>query len=148
MSRVRSILVPVDLSDASRRALDYAIFVAERLGAKIDVLYVWKAPELSERDFEGLRNADGRLLREACRRRAKAEIDRFVRDIPKSACARIKRCVAHGEVASVILEAVRKRGYDLIVIGKQGRNGRARAFAGKVAQNAIRYAPCPVLTVH
>ena len=42
---IRRILVATDFSEYSRRAMEYALSLAERMGASIDVLHVWEPPQ-------------------------------------------------------------------------------------------------------
>src|SRR6476646_4576093 len=44
MAQIRKILVPVDFSESARAALVYAVEVARKFGATIDLLHVWQAP--------------------------------------------------------------------------------------------------------
>ncbi len=52
-----------------------------------------------------------------------------------------------GDPAKVILDIERERDVDLIVLGTHGRKGIKRVFAGSVAEEVIRSAKCPVLTL-
>ncbi len=55
--------------------------------------------------------------------------------------------MAKGIPAEEILRAAEADGCDLIVMGTQGRTGMDRVLAGSVAEEVMRKAPCPVLTV-
>jgi len=52
-----------------------------------------------------------------------------------------------GDVATEILRLAQETGSDLIVMGTHGRTGLARLLMGSVAEQVVRKAPCPVLTV-
>jgi len=60
-------------------------------------------------------------------------------------------CVEHrlgeGDPATVILEVAEETGAGLIVMGTHGRTGLGRLVMGSVAEQVLRTAPCPVLTV-
>jgi len=58
-----------------------------------------------------------------------------------------KIIVATGDARDSILEAVRLTDADLIVMGTHGRRGVSRLVLGSVAEDVVRRAPCPVLTV-
>jgi nucleotide-binding universal stress UspA family protein len=53
-----------------------------------------------------------------------------------------------GDPAVAILGAAADRMADVIVMATHGRTGFSRAFFGSVAEEVLREAPCPVLTVH
>jgi nucleotide-binding universal stress UspA family protein len=52
-----------------------------------------------------------------------------------------------GDPVTEILQAAREHGCDLIVMSTHGRTGLARLLMGSVAEQVLRRAPCPVLTV-
>ncbi len=55
--------------------------------------------------------------------------------------------VKHGPVAQVLSAAASNSGADLIVIGTRGRGGLSKLALGSVAEELLRIAPCPVMTV-
>jgi nucleotide-binding universal stress UspA family protein len=52
-----------------------------------------------------------------------------------------------GDPATVIVETAAETGADLIVLGTHGRTGLSRLVMGSVAEEVLRRAPCPVLTI-
>ena len=52
-----------------------------------------------------------------------------------------------GDPRDAVVEAAKETSADLLVIGTHGRRGLERLFVGSVAEHAVRYAPCPVLTI-
>ena len=61
---------------------------------------------------------------------------------------RVEHRVAEGQPADEIVRLARKVSCDLIVMGTHGRTGLARLLHGSVAEEVLRTAPCPVLSVH
>jgi nucleotide-binding universal stress UspA family protein len=61
---------------------------------------------------------------------------------------RVEHRVAEGQPADEILRLARKVSCDLIVMGTHGRTGLNRLLHGSVAEEVLRKAPCPVLSVH
>jgi K+-sensing histidine kinase KdpD len=55
--------------------------------------------------------------------------------------------VVEGDPSAVILDVAREINADLIVLGTHGRKGISRLFVGSVAEQVVRKAECPVLTV-
>jgi len=127
---VRHILVPVDFSDHSNRALDCAKSLAEKYGAALHLLSVVlpaNYPEGLRKDAEShLR----RLLTHAEQKRLHAE-----------------SAVAFGDPYREILDYAKRASIDLIVMGTHGRGGMAHVLIGSVAEKVVRTAPCPVMTV-
>jgi nucleotide-binding universal stress UspA family protein len=60
---------------------------------------------------------------------------------------RLERRLVVGDAAARILEAAQAVPCDLIVMGTHGRTGLGRVLLGSVAEQVVRLAPCPVLTV-
>ncbi|MEZ4390622.1 MAG: universal stress protein [Polyangiales bacterium] len=55
--------------------------------------------------------------------------------------------VVFGHPAATILEVATREGADMIVMGTHGRTGLARAMMGSVAEEIVRHADVPVVTV-
>jgi nucleotide-binding universal stress UspA family protein len=140
---IHRILVPVDFSDHSQRALEEAVALAPRFGAEVDLLHCHQihpqalapyglfTPESFERD---LRVAARQRL---CEWRDKASAagckgqDHLTAEFPFEAIA----------------ETAERLGSDLIVMGTRGLTGLKHILLGSVAERTIRTAPCPVMTV-
>jgi nucleotide-binding universal stress UspA family protein len=60
---------------------------------------------------------------------------------------RCERVVREGSAADHIVEAARERGADLIVLGTHGRGRLARFILGSTAEEVVRRAHCPVMTI-
>jgi Universal stress protein family len=73
------------------------------------------------------------------------ELCRFTLDDSR---VRIQHLMVEGHPASAILGEAKQNQCDLIVIGTHGRTGLNRLLMGSVAEEVIRRAVCPVLTVH
>jgi nucleotide-binding universal stress UspA family protein len=122
---VTRILVPVDFSPHSGRALRYARALAARLGASVEVLHVLEDPVATD--------TAARHLEEW----ATGGYD----DLP------VARTVRSGAAAPAIIEHAGTIGADLVVMGTHGRTGMNDLFMGSVAGRVVEHAPCPVLTL-
>jgi len=60
---------------------------------------------------------------------------------------RMERRLEQGDATTEILRVAREESADLIVMGTHGRTGLGRLLMGSVAEQVMRRAPCPVLTV-
>lgn len=141
-SRHRRILVPVDFSGPSLRALDYAVGRARESGAAIILLHVLQPLYALGR----LEAAALRSLKTDARRHFKHRLDTL-------AARRIGGKVPftpwllEGDPAKVIVDAAAKTGTDLIIMGSVGRQGMRRWLLGSVAERVVRAADVPVTIV-
>lgn len=144
---ITRILVPVDFSSHSERAFRYALRLASRFGASVELIHVVDNPSTSgawtaaEVYVPNLLEMLDSLLREAERRLAalKSAVDRER--------VSVETHVLTGQPAHTIVEHARTGAFDLIVMGTHGRTGFSHLFVGSVAERVVRTAPCPVLTV-
>jgi nucleotide-binding universal stress UspA family protein len=139
----RKIIVPIDFSEHSSRALDMAIDLAKVSRGAVHIVHSYPInPMLLSPygvavppDLEtGFREATDRQLREWAARASKAglEVEIFTSvDAPSEAISR------HAEEIQA----------DLIVMGTRGLTGLKHVVLGSVAERTIRHAPCPVLTL-
>ena len=139
--RFRRILCPVDFSEHSLRAVEYAVNLAEEIDAQLQLLHVVTlSPEIKELEssFEHVRE--------------QAEADRLRRLnelIPSAAstnCA-IQTAVRYGSAHRQILKAAGEQPSDLIVMGAQGRSALDTVIFGSNTARVARGACCPVLVV-
>lgn len=134
-----TILVPTDFSDHSAYALDYAVELAARLGAKIHVLSAIGIPALGVPE---LGVAITSSVMDALVKDNQAGLDAIVASHPG---APIEIVMRTGDARDVIVNTAVEVGADLIVMGTHGRRGLRRALLGSVAESVLRHAPCPVL---
>jgi nucleotide-binding universal stress UspA family protein len=144
---VTRVLVPVDFSPSAREALDYASFLAERLGAELLLLHVWEPPGYVGPDTLGLLPL---ATEPPAWERTRAEVEREVERLVAASAARQGRVsirVEAGQAADVILRVAKEAGADLVVMGTHGRTGLSRLLVGSVAEAVLRRSTCPVLTL-
>jgi nucleotide-binding universal stress UspA family protein len=77
---------------------------------------------------------------------ATKELDALLQKV-KDRYPKAEAAVVAGEPWLAILEAVKKQGADLIVMGTHGRRGISRVLLGSVAEKVVRLSPVPVLTI-
>lgn len=138
---VRRLLVPIDFSDCSADALEYAVLVAQRTKASIRLLHVLE-PVSYGLDFTLVHTAQ----RQEHRERITARLQGFASAI-EAAQVTADSQLRGGLPSDSILEAAKTEAADLIVMGTHGRRGLSHAVWGSVAESVLRQAPCPVLTV-
>jgi nucleotide-binding universal stress UspA family protein len=125
---MKEIIVGIDFSSTSERALHLAIDIANRTGADILMVWVEVAGETKEEV-----NARFENLIAACK--------------PLLGNKNISYVIAEGKVCNALNEVTRKRKADLMVIGTHGKSGFDETFAGANAYKTIAGCPVPVLTI-
>jgi nucleotide-binding universal stress UspA family protein len=139
--KLRRILVPVDFSNCSKKALQYAVPFARQFEAGIVLLYVVQpyipVPEMSTVDV-GLVQMQ---MREGGLKELAALKDTVAAEVPVETVMRM------GNPHLEIIRAARELGIDLIVLSTHGRSGLAHVFMGSVTERVVRHASCPVLVV-
>ncbi len=145
MVEIKTILFPVDFTEASSRVAGYAKALAQSFGAKLYVLFV--VEDLSK--FAGfyvphtaLEKMEKELF-EGAQKKMNAFIEDNLADLEG-----VEPIIAVGDAAEKICETAKEKGADLIVIGTHGRKGLEKALFGSVAEKVVKTAPCPVLTVN
>jgi nucleotide-binding universal stress UspA family protein len=137
MLPIRTILHPTDFSEQSQCALRLAGALARDHGARLVLLHVAAAPVAFY--TEGVFVPAPSDPHDEERR----QLEQL--EVPGAAPA--ERRLAEGNPPSEILRVAEETGADLIVMGTHGRTGLARLLMGSVAEQVVRRAPCPVLTV-
>jgi nucleotide-binding universal stress UspA family protein len=141
---LKQILVPIDFSAHSRKALQYARPFAEQFGARIVLMHViepmilpaelgYIPPELEDVQARARANASEKL--EALR----------TQELPDDVASEIE--VRVGNPWREITAVATARGADLIIASTHGYTGLKHVFLGSVAECIVRHAPCPVLVV-
>jgi nucleotide-binding universal stress UspA family protein len=139
----QKILVPIDFDATSENALDQALALAAKLGAKVTVLHVYSLPLYNFPDGSYIPTAEVSAAVEAGARR---QLDAVVAR-RKQAGAELEALLRNGRAAEEICAVAQEIGAELIVMGTHGRGLLGRALLGSVAQNVVRASQVPVLTV-
>ena len=138
----RTLLVPVDFTESSLKALDYALSHAKRINATVTLLHV-----LDGVYGEGFMDSTVRI-----KERTRAIGDARLR-LTLLAASRMDRrvpmeCVVkHGNVEYEIFRFAETASVHLIVLGRKTRNSLSRFVFGSVTKDVIETSPCPVIVV-
>lgn len=140
----RRIMVGVDFSVYSRRAIEFAVkFVP---GGDFHLVHAYDVP------FKGF--LYGHDTRREVSKQHQAQFEHMVNaemasflDSLETPVPTLQRVAQEGEVRDVIHRQLDKLKPDLLVIGTHGRTGVAHAFLGSVAEDLLRQPPCDVLAV-
>lgn len=139
MNVITRIVVAVDFSPESRRAVDHAMAVARHVGAALTLVHVETVPPAigvgpqAELPFlRGVLEDDRRQLAELRERLSGQGVE-------------VSHVVATGYPDTAIADAARELHGELVVVGTRGRTGIKRILLGSVAERTIRHADCSVL---
>jgi nucleotide-binding universal stress UspA family protein len=138
----KNIVVPIDFSDTSIKALDYALALAEQFGSRIHLVHVLEFPEV----FNSTSQPSYAVWDKDAKKSATSRLDELV-DEKVDELITVNSEVRFGRAHQTICEAAREQKADLIVIGTHGFTGLKHLLLGSTAERVIRHAPCSVLAV-
>jgi len=140
---MKRILVPLDFSANSTRALDYAYALAQKFDAAVHLVHVCEVPSMMTGSMDAYAIAytdwSQRLGDEAERELEKLR--------PRLSGVKMSSEVLFGNPARAIVTAAHTNDVDLIVMGTHGHGAVMHVVLGNVAERVVRTADCPVLTV-
>ena len=134
---LKKILCAVDLKDSVNPAVEYAKMLSELSGASISAIYVVS----SRSAYENLQVPVEDIAKgmRSIWSRARGDMDAFVeKQFPG---------IYEGRPAEKIVEIAKELGVDMIVMGTHAREGLDRLFFGSVANEVVKSAKCPVMTI-
>lgn len=138
MWTIKTILHPTDFSKPSEYALQLACALARDYHARLVVLHVALPPVVIY--GEGVIPVEPQGYWDQLRAQLQRVVS-SVSDLP------VESRLIEGEPAVEILRLAAELPSDLIVLGTHGRTGLSRLLMGSVAEQVVRKAACPVLTV-
>jgi nucleotide-binding universal stress UspA family protein len=141
---LRRVLVPVDFTETSDRALEYALELARKFEAKITVMHAYQIPVYGFPDATYITAAE---VATQISNAAQARLDAIL-EAHKTSGVETTAILRDGVAWEEINRIAGEVKADLIIIGTHGRRGLARALLGSVAENVIRTSTVPVLVIH
>jgi len=139
---IKNVLFATDFSATSDAALPYATAICRRFGATLHAAHI-----LSEANLllmtGGVDYVSMGTIYEDAHAEAKEKLDQMAArlEVP------IRCYVRHGQVWKGLAAIIEENEIDLIVVGTHGRTGLGKLLLGSVAEDILRHAHCPVLTV-
>lgn len=125
MAVQQRILVPIDGSDASCRAVELAATFARALRAEITLLHVFEHKPKEDMSLAAFERGERWLGELSAERRHE-----------------------HGDAAAKILAIAREEAFDQIVMGSRGLSPLGEQLLGGVSERVVQHARCPVTVVH
>ena len=141
--RRKKILVPVDFSPCSERALQYALAFAGQFNASLVLLQVVEAFPIDYLvGFESSRQSNDWLIEQSRKR-----LKQLTRKLTATGAISGEPIVNFGKPFQEIVQVAKDQGADLIVIATHGYTGLKYIQLGSTTERVVRHAPCPVLVV-
>jgi len=141
---LRRILVPIDFSEGSLRALPFAFSMAAKFQAKVILLHVVE-PTTTQKHFLTI-PLGGEEANENLVQSARERLSDLARE--KGIESATEALVRLGHAHSEIPDTAKALGADLIIVGTADQVGAQPASLGGVAERLARHAPCPVVIIH
>ncbi len=142
----KKILVPVDFSDCSNKALEYAILFGEKYGAELTLFHVIALFQEDVGEAERMQELENIVKKQEAKiRKEMSGSKEKVTSRGVSVHTVIQRGI---NPADTILEFLGENDFDLVIMGTHGRTGLKHVLQGSVAEKVVRLAPVPVLTIH
>jgi universal stress protein A len=144
MNNIQNILVPIDFSETSKRALLFASDLAQQYNAKLTLLFVYQAPNTFFP--EGYEPSVSMLFEDLYQYYEKS-LASVAQSIEGQISSTPNMKLSQGVPDIEIIREATEGNYDLIVMGSHGRTGLSRVVIGSVAEKVVRHALCPTLIV-
>ena len=139
---IKNVLFATDFSATSDAALPYATAICRRFGATLHAAHI-----LSEANLllmtGGVDYVSMGTIYEDAHTEAEEKLDQMAARVE----VRIHCYVRHGQVWKGLAAIIEENEIDLVVVGTHGRTGLGKLLLGSVAEDILRHASCPVLTV-
>lgn len=136
------ILVPVDGSDNSYRALEAALVLSEKLGSNISVVNVMEQVPITHIESEKLLSE----LLEAYKKENQEVLSKCS-DIARQKGIAIKTVLLQGNPAPVILDYSKKENFDLVIMGSRGMGKFKELIIGSVSSKIVHHSPCAIMII-
>jgi len=145
----RHILVAIDDSQTSRKALDEAVALAKLHGARLEIAHAVDESLVQAFNTHGIALVDPRQMEHALLESGRTILEEAVAAARTLGVEAAHRLIATQDMrtADQIAEAVETSGADLLVVGSHGRRGVSRLLLGSVAEKLVRKVGVSVLIV-
>lgn len=139
--QIGHILVPIDFSEHSQKALRYALAFAKQFDAEVTLAHIveqmvypgdWMYPPLAVTDFETEK---------------REQIIARLQALDAGSGIRTQHIVRLGRAWQEVIAIAEEMKCDLLILATHGYTGLKHVLLGSVAEKIVRQAPCPVLTV-
>jgi nucleotide-binding universal stress UspA family protein len=143
----KTILVPVDGSEAAHAALDQAIELQKLCDAELLILSVYREHNLWKASMTMVRDDLTRSTDEALEEFAREVAERSKAYVKSKGVEKVRSFYMGGGPARMIVKFSEDHGADLIVMGSRGMSDSTRYLLGSVSHKVTSLAQCPVMVI-
>jgi len=150
----QKILVPLDGSEHSERALEAAVQIAKKFNSKLVLLTAYRVtvapvtnPELTMHTPVIVPDASSTTLAIETTRNLSKKILSEAEAKVRSETIEVETELAEGNAVEEIVKKSKEGNFDLIVMGARGLSTIKKLFIGSISEGVIKNSPCPVLIV-
>lgn len=144
---MNKILCPIDFSNASLNALEYAARIGEKHQADLTLLYVFTEEELNIR----LENKEEKISYDEWKSQVDSNFQSIIAEVKATSLKKglidCKYLLKQGDLIKSIKEAVKEGGFNFIVMGTKGVSDITETYVGSNTVRVIEQTSCPVLCV-
>jgi len=144
---ITNILVPVDGSKQSDKALEFACNLADKYGAKLHVQHTVEVTMHEHAMFVGSAGFAFEASDEDIQKAGKKVIEAATKIIDQQGCKLVETEIAHGSPTQNILDRAKKKDIDMIVMGSRGLSDLGGLLLGSVSHKVSHLAECTCVTV-
>lgn len=142
MEEIKKILVAVDMSEHSKKALDYASLLSERCSAELVIANVFDAFERVSSSKEKLEK-----IAETLQKDGWEKLESYADEAKAHGVKNVRIERIEGDAAERILDLSKREKPDMIVLGSRGRGTFKKLLLGSVSNKVMHHAGHPVLIV-
>jgi nucleotide-binding universal stress UspA family protein len=154
MMKIKKILVPVDFSPSSKRALSCALVFARKCQAKLFILACSEGyvigPEVvkGHRDLADQQTHDHlEMIKAQSQKETEERLSKFLEEAFGEELPEHERLVVYGTPHEQIIRTAKQLEMDMIILGTMGKTRIERLMLGSTAEKVVRLSHCPVMTV-
>lgn len=145
MINLKKILVPVDFSESSHKALTYGVSLSDNYGAE---LHLFNAIDDRLYDDNLFMLYAEQEVRETRQKVTNEHLDKLLAEVKKThPNLNTIKIIRMGIAFIEIIKYAQEEEIDLIIMGSHGHTGISHLLIGSTTEKVVRKAPCPVLTV-
>jgi nucleotide-binding universal stress UspA family protein len=144
-SQISRILIPIDGSESSMKAADYAIAIARKTGGIDGAELIALNVIHSEIKYVYMQNSVDGIIEDA-KREAQKWFDKVQENADKNKVKLRREVIINPKsIVGAIVDYAEDQNVDLIVVGSRGLSGFKKLLLGSIASGVVTYAHCPVL---
>ncbi|MCR4289767.1 MAG: universal stress protein [Candidatus Scalindua sp.] len=142
----KRIIVPIDFSDCSRKALEYAVSIARSHNSRLTILHVYEKSFVEP--YVNAANSEEKAdeIMKEIERVNESKYDEFLKTVDLNG-VEYEKLLKKGIAETDIVEIAMEQQANLIVMGTHGRSGIKHMLIGNTAEQVVRTVHCDIIIV-